>query len=321
MLRLLRSRVVWITIRVLFCLFVTMEAVERKSIKRENTKTSNSTDQNSTTITPSTTLKGMNVKKTTPAVSDYSKEIETVLKKEKLIGPKLVTRAPKHLLKVSYGGKPVHLGTSFDSDEVVNEPTHISWPYEDNTYYTFMVIGPDVPSRENPDPEFLSSWEHWMIGNIPANNLSAGDVLSEYVGITGPEYEIGTHRLVFLVFKQNPVRQWTLEGMTVNQTIMFEEGLLKKKVIGLMRSSFYPRRIPKKYNMVLDPIAVNFCVVHQKKPVYVEPTEPPDETETPEDSEEQEELRRAKAENRTVVFSTTTEEVGSLILDRSRTWS
>lgn len=30
-----------------------------------------------------------------------------------------------------------------------------------------------------------------MIGNIPANNLSGGDVLSEYVGITGPEYEIG----------------------------------------------------------------------------------------------------------------------------------
>ncbi|XP_018915320.1 phosphatidylethanolamine-binding protein 2 isoform X2 [Bemisia tabaci] len=248
---------------------------------------------------------------------DYMRKALTEYK----IYPYLLPDLPKYPIEVYFGEHEVTFGNRLYWNDTKDEPTSVHWPAKKDREYILAAIGPDVPSRENPDPEFLSSWEHWMIGNIPANNLSAGDVLSEYVGITGPEYEIGTHRLVFLVFKQNPVRQWTLEGMTVNQTIMFEEGLLKKKVIGLMRSSFYPRRIPKKYNMVLDPIAVNFCVVHQKKPVYVEPTEPPDETETPEDSEEQEELRRAKAENRTVVFSTTTEEVGSLILDRSRTWS
>lgn len=58
---------------------------------------------------------------------------------------------------------------------------------------------PDAPSRKEPT---YREWHHWLVGNIPGNNVDQGDVLSAYIG-SGPPPDTGLHRYVFLVYKQN----------------------------------------------------------------------------------------------------------------------
>jgi phosphatidylethanolamine-binding protein (PEBP) family uncharacterized protein len=43
---------------------------------------------------------------------------------------------------------------------------------------------PDAPSRTEPT---YREWHHWLIVNIPMNDLTRGDTLSEYVGSGPPE--------------------------------------------------------------------------------------------------------------------------------------
>lgn len=43
---------------------------------------------------------------------------------------------------------------------------------------------PDAPSRA--DPKFRE-WHHWLVGNIPGNDIKSGEVLSEYVGSGPPQ--------------------------------------------------------------------------------------------------------------------------------------
>ena len=47
-----------------------------------------------------------------------------------------------------------------------------------------LVADPDAPSRQ--DPKFRE-WHHWLVVNIPGNDVSKGDVLSMYVGAGPPE--------------------------------------------------------------------------------------------------------------------------------------
>lgn len=68
----------------------------------------------------------------------------------------------------------------------------IIWLYEFST-------DPDAPSRAKPE---FREWHHWLVGNIPGNDVGKGETLSEYVG-SGPPQGTGLHRYVFLVYKQN----------------------------------------------------------------------------------------------------------------------
>ncbi len=53
---------------------------------------------------------------------------------------------------------------------------------------------PDAPSRE--DPKF-GEWRHWLVVNIPGNNIASGEVQAEYVG-AGPPKGTGLHRYIIL---------------------------------------------------------------------------------------------------------------------------
>lgn len=46
-----------------------------------------------------------------------------------------------------------------------------------------------------------SEWHHWLVVNIPGNDIGKGETLSEYVG-SGPPKGTGLHRYVMLVYKQ-----------------------------------------------------------------------------------------------------------------------
>ncbi|XP_076372164.1 protein D3-like isoform X1 [Tachypleus tridentatus] len=114
------------------------------------------------------------------------------------IVPDVIDTIPVHVMTVHYGDYKVDLGNELTPTQVKDPPTFIDYPTEDDTFYTLCMTDPDAPSRHNPK---FREWHHWLVVNIPGNNISEGDVLSEYVG-SGPPKGTGLHRYIFLVYKQ-----------------------------------------------------------------------------------------------------------------------
>lgn len=76
--------------------------------------------------------------------------------------PDVIDRPPKELAKVHYS-EPVELGNELTPTQVKDAP-HVTWPCDKWTYYTLVMLDPDVPSRYNPRER---EWHHWLVGNIP----------------------------------------------------------------------------------------------------------------------------------------------------------
>jgi len=113
--------------------------------------------------------------------------------------PDVVDSVPAHVIELKYpSGVEVKLGNELTPTQVKDIPTHISWPAEADKFYTLCMTDPDAPSRGNPK---YREWHHWLVVNIPGNEVVKGDTLSEYVG-SGPPKGTGLHRYVFLVYRQ-----------------------------------------------------------------------------------------------------------------------
>lgn len=52
-----------------------------------------------------------------------------------------------------------------------NQP-HVHWDADQNSFYTLLMIDPDAPTRQSPK---FKEWQHWLVVNIPGNNVSQGD--------------------------------------------------------------------------------------------------------------------------------------------------
>ncbi|XP_053616963.1 protein D2-like isoform X2 [Plodia interpunctella] len=112
--------------------------------------------------------------------------------------PDVVSVGPAALAQVKYpSGFEVQEGNELTPTQVKDVPT-VAWHADPNSFYTLAMTDPDAPSRT--DPKFRE-WHHWLVGNIPGNNVPAGETLSAYVG-SGPPPNTGLHRYVFLVYKQ-----------------------------------------------------------------------------------------------------------------------
>ena len=48
----------------------------------------------------------------------------------------------------------------------------------------YIFLDPDAPSRKEPK---FREWHHWLVVNIPGQDVSKGETLSEYVGSGPPE--------------------------------------------------------------------------------------------------------------------------------------
>jgi len=100
------------------------------------------------------------------------------------------------------------LQISFDQNHVTgNEisPSHcakapsVTHKGDSDSLYALAMVDPDAPSRENHK---MREWRHWVVVNIPGNNVSKGDVISAYAGPTPPQ-GTGLHRYVFMLYKQS----------------------------------------------------------------------------------------------------------------------
>ncbi len=55
-------------------------------------------------------------------------------------------------------------------------------------------LDPDAPSRAEPK---FREWQHWLVANVPGNDVTKGDHLAEYVG-SGPPKGTGRGPLFIL---------------------------------------------------------------------------------------------------------------------------
>lgn len=81
----------------------------------------------------------------------------------------------------------------------VKDIPKVSYETDNDALYALIFTDPDAPSRKNP---IFGEFHHWIVVNIPGNDVKSGDTLYEYVG-AGPPKGTGLHRYVFLLYKQN----------------------------------------------------------------------------------------------------------------------
>ncbi|KAK6743742.1 hypothetical protein RB195_010813 [Necator americanus] len=113
--------------------------------------------------------------------------------------PDVLATAPSKTVKAVYdSGAEVTLGNVLTPTQVKNPPK-LTWDAEPGALYTVIMTDPDAPSRKEAT---FREWHHWLVTNVPGNEIGKGDVLSEYVG-SGPPKGTGLHRYVFLIYKQS----------------------------------------------------------------------------------------------------------------------
>uniref|UniRef100_V5GYS1 Phosphatidylethanolamine-binding protein n=1 Tax=Anoplophora glabripennis TaxID=217634 RepID=V5GYS1_ANOGL len=152
--------------------------------------------------------------------------------------PDVIDVAPKQLVEVKYpSGVTVNLGNVLTPTQVKDQP-NVSWEADNNSFYTLCMTDPDAPSRQQPK---FREWHHWLVSNIPGNDVSKGEVLSEYVG-SGPPPNTGLHRYVF----------WFINKST---KLNFDEKRLTNRS-GDNRGCFSIKKFAEKYKLG-QPVAGN----------------------------------------------------------------
>lgn len=108
----------------------------------------------------------------------------------------------------------------------------IQWKSKPKKFYTVCMCDPDAVNKE---------FQHWLVGNVPGNNVCMGQTLTEYIG-PFPKKDTGIHHYVILVFLQEKAITFT------------EDFLNSKSVEG--RSNFSVAKFADTYSLG-NPVAGN----------------------------------------------------------------
>ncbi|XP_022220725.2 protein D2 [Drosophila obscura] len=131
------------------------------------------------------------------AAVQSSATVEEVFASHKVV-PDVIAQAPNQFLKVTYKeGLVAKNGVELTPTQVKDQPL-VEWSAAPGDYYALILTDPDAPSRA--DPKFRE-FKHWVVVNIPGNDVASGEVLTAYIG-SGPPKGTGLHRYVFLLYKQ-----------------------------------------------------------------------------------------------------------------------
>ena len=95
-------------------------------------------------------------------------------------------------IDIKYNDKTVKNNLFLTTAETQIEPK-ISYNSNNNNLYTFLMHDPD---------SIHGDYCHWLIINIPDNNLNNGDIILPYKGPSPPP-KTGVHRYIFELYKQN----------------------------------------------------------------------------------------------------------------------
>ncbi|KAH8359195.1 hypothetical protein KR093_005122 [Drosophila rubida] len=153
--------------------------------------------------------------------------------------PDVIETGPQDFLNVTYiGNIPADRGVQLQPMQVRDMPD-LKWIANKDNYYTLLMVDPDVPSRKVPK---FKEYLHWLVVNIPGNQLNLGDVRAAYVGAL-PLKDTGLHRYVLLLYKQPDFTKFDVEKVPQQN----DEGRIK----------FSTKQFAEKYKLGI-PLAGNF---------------------------------------------------------------
>ncbi|XP_022127416.1 protein D2 [Pieris rapae] len=155
------------------------------------------------------------------------------------IVPDVIPVAPSKTIELKYpSGVVAQHGNELAPTKVKDQPA-VSYEADPNAFYTLVFTDPD--NYDGPEPVYRE-WHHWLVGNIPGNNVASGEVLSSYIG-SGPPEGTGLHRYVYILYKQPGKLNFD------------EKKLTNKSIVG--RDAFSTKKFAEKYNLGA-PVAGNF---------------------------------------------------------------
>ncbi|XP_014250210.1 protein D2-like isoform X2 [Cimex lectularius] len=166
--------------------------------------------------------------------------------------PDVIDRIVGEKVEVNYkqGRAMVELGNILTPTDTKNPPI-LKWSSDPNALYLICMIDPDMP---NPSKPRLKEFQHWVVGNIPGDDVPTGDVLTAYIGPVPPQ-DGGIHRYIFLVYRQN-------------KELGFEEQIIMKSE-GAARARFNVGLFARRHQLG-EPIAVNFFRAQYDSQVNIE---------------------------------------------------
>lgn len=90
---------------------------------------------------------------------------------------------------------PVFHGNLIEPSQTSRVP-NVHYEVDGDSLWTLLMTAPDSHLQDN-NAEYL----HWLVGNIPGNDISKGEQLCDYLQVF-PVKGTGFHRYVFILFKQ-----------------------------------------------------------------------------------------------------------------------
>uniref|UniRef100_A0A8C5WMC4 Large ribosomal subunit protein mL38 n=1 Tax=Leptobrachium leishanense TaxID=445787 RepID=A0A8C5WMC4_9ANUR len=90
---------------------------------------------------------------------------------------------------------PVYYGNTIAPSEAA-APPEVAYEAEHGSLWTLLLTNPDGHLRDT-DSEYV----HWLVGNIPGNQVLSGDEVCHYFP-PFPAKGTGYHRYIFILFKQ-----------------------------------------------------------------------------------------------------------------------
>nr|XP_018905872.1 PREDICTED: putative odorant-binding protein A5 [Bemisia tabaci] len=186
------------------------------------------------------------IHETTKRISDIYKprgELTADLLRHEII-PDCVYDVPTIVCTVEWvNGKFASLGNLIPID-VVNSPPHwIDFKGNETEWYTLIMAGLDVPSHMTPT---LREYLHWLVVNIPGNEIKEGQELASY-NVPAPAEDTGIHRHVIVVYKQP-------------KKLAFDEKPIRSSFADDRRANFSNCHFAEKYHFseFQSPVAINF---------------------------------------------------------------
>ncbi|XP_003740758.1 39S ribosomal protein L38, mitochondrial [Galendromus occidentalis] len=108
---------------------------------------------------------------------------------------------------------PVHYGNIISCADSASVPD-VTYPADPGHLFTLVMTSLDS-HLESTESEYL----HWMVGNIPGNDISKGTTLCEYMRPFVPKGS-GYHRFAFLLFRQEKEIEFSKHRETIKGTCL-----------------------------------------------------------------------------------------------------
>ncbi|KAF2307615.1 hypothetical protein P3X46_004187 [Hevea brasiliensis] len=115
----------------------------------------------------------------------------------RIIGDVLDSFTPTMKMCVTYNNREVWNGHELYPSTVVAKPKVEVQGGDMRSFFTLVMIDPDVPGPSDP---YLREHLHWVVSNIPGTTDATFG--REAVSYEIPRPNIGIHRFVFVLFKQ-----------------------------------------------------------------------------------------------------------------------